>query len=123
MKRIKYIAAAIVCTLAIIVSAKTTIANPIKADAFHWDFWNSYEDDCTVTYQCVSSNGGYYKVIVVSADGRRVWRNDVSYVPYWYPVNMLANMIGTTPSFSGAATCDIRSEVLSNESYFAKFTT
>lgn len=120
MKNIKYIAAAIVCSLAMVVSVKTATANPIKADAFHWDFWNSYEDDCIVTYQQVSYYT--YKVIVVSGDGKKVWRNDVSYVPYWYPTNLLAEMIGTTPGFSGSATCDIRSEVLSNESYFAKFT-
>lgn len=123
MKRIKYIAAALMVCITAVASFKDVAEKPITADAFHWDFWNSYEDNCTVTYQCISNNGGFYKVIVVSANGRKVWRNDVSYVPYWYPVDMLAAMIGTTPSYSGAATCDIRSEVLSNESYFAKFTT
>lgn len=120
MKRVKYIAAALMCGIAMIATTKSVAAKPIKAEAFHWDFWNSYEDDCAVAYQQVSYYT--YKVVVVSGDGRTVWRNDVSYVPYWYPTSYLAEMIGTTPGFSGSATCDIRSEVLNNPSYFAKFT-
>lgn len=74
---IKNIIAAIVCCLTMTIAIGNEIANPIKAEAFHWDFWNNYEDDCAVAYQEVSV--GIYKVVVVSADCHRVWRNDVSH--------------------------------------------
>lgn len=120
MKRIKYIAAALMVCITAVASFKDVAEKPITADAFHWDFWNSYEDDCAVAYQQV----GYleYKVVVVSKDGNKVWRNDVSYVPYWYPLGLLSDMIGTNPGYKGSVICDIRSEVLNNSSYFARFT-
>lgn len=119
MKNIKYVIAAIMCSIAIAITVGGAIAKPITAEAFHWDFWNSYEDDCLVVYEQVGYN--IYKVIVVSEDGKTVWRNDVSSVPFWYPAVYLSNIIGTTPGNSGSATVDILSDVLNNPSYFARF--
>lgn len=116
---IKNVIAAIVCCLTMTIAIGNGIANPINAEAFHWDFWNSYEDDCAVAYQEVSV--GIYKVVVVSADCHRVWRNDVSQVMFWYPKSYLEAMIGYQPGYSGSTVCDIRVEVLNNPTYFAAY--
>lgn len=120
----KRIAVVLSCFTAFTCTAANLGTNPIQAEAgWHWDWWNSYEDDCTVLYEQV---GGFdcYKVIVMSADGCRYWTNNTPSVPYWFPASSLADMIGYYPGYkTGTATCDVRCSVLNDKQHFAKFTT
>lgn len=93
---------------------------PVNANAsIHLDWWNDYEDNCRVVYEQVNEYS--YKVIVISGDNHRIWRNDVDTVMYWYSKQNLGNMIGAIPWYMGTVTCDIRAELLNNPTYFARF--
>lgn len=128
MKKFGNVAKVIVCCLCCVftmVFAASNMVEPIKASAvWHWDFWNDYEDFCTVVYSRISNLNGY-KVMVYSYDGQRVWVNDDPAVPYWYPESMLEEMIGRTPNYySGYVNyVSIRSDLLADTDYFFKYTT
>ena len=109
----------IACMIGAYASGACFQTKPIVAEAWHWDFWNSYEDGCTVIYEVVSSYYSY-KVLVVSSDGHTFWRNDDPAVPYWYSRSQLTTMLGTEPGNSGYKTVDIRSDLLADEDYFAR---
>ena len=118
-KCIKYLSAFAACIIAMLSFATYFAPAPVVAEAWHLDFWNDYEDGCTVVYEQVNAYG--YKVVVMSEDKHRFWTNNTPSVPYWYPTSYLASMIGYNPDLSGYTTCDIRTEVLNNSSYFARF--
>ena len=121
---VRKIAVELSCLTAFTCTTASLCANPIQAEAsWHWDWWNRYEDDCTVLYEPVGSSERY-KVIVMSADGRRYWTNNTPSVPYWFPASSLSEMIGYYPECStGMTTCDVRCSVLDDRQHFAKFTT
>ena len=122
--KIKRIIKATILSLACIITAAAAIPNidkPIKAYAsWHWDFWNDYEDGCLVVWEQVSSLN-CYKVTVISADGKRMWNNTSSYVPYWYPYDMMKDMIQCEPWAGGYIYVDIRVDVLNDELHFRRY--
>lgn len=117
--KFKAVALALSCMIACGTTIKV-MEKPVMANAWKIDFWN-YEINCRVIYESVDDYGNY-KVFVMSDDGHRIWRNDVEYVPYWYPYGYLYAMLGHYPNAtSGVCVVDVRKDALSNESFFAKF--
>ena len=117
---IKVIAVALCCAI-VTVATVPTIAKPVTAEAsWHWDFWNDYEDGCTVVYNRVSSLGAY-KVVVMSEDCHRIWTNDDPNVYYWYTSQQLRTMIGEEPVQTGYKICDVRLDLLNDTNYFRRY--
>ena len=120
MKSFKKIAATVLLSVFGCMVMLTTV-KPIEASAsIHFDWWNTYEDDCGVSYQRVQY--GCYKVVVVSSDCHRVWTNDTNSVAFWYPTEKLEQMIGHKPNvYNGSCVADINVDLLNDTTYFARF--
>ena len=121
--KLSELAKGIAISLACIITTANAVpqlVKPAQAEAgWHWDWWNEYEDNALVVWRKMPYLE-CYKVTVVSDDCCRVWTNNDSSVPYWYPTDKLRTLIEREPGTEGYCYWDVRVDYLSDTRYFRK---